>query len=167
MFCRVPPSDCSGSSTPTRSASRPAKNLSWRNADSTKLEFSQSKCRFYLAWKFINKLLYFEWSPTLTNYSDMVSGCFWHLEVYMAFICIYDILSGIYFDIVSGIYSDIVSDIVSGIRALHELLKRDYSTWAGTCCEIRVHWCPQWWQAGSRKNEGRKETEEERKLHLC
>ena len=46
----------------------------------------------------------------------------------MAFICIYDILSGIYFDIVSGIYSDIVSDIVSGSRALHELLERDYST---------------------------------------
>ena len=49
----VPPSDCSGSSTPTRSA---------------------SNCRFYKAWNFINNLFYFGWSPALTFCSVRVSG---------------------------------------------------------------------------------------------
>ena len=53
-----------------------------------------------------NEPLYFEWSPTLTDYSDIV---------YSTFASIYETCSGILPDIVSGICSDIISDILSGI----------------------------------------------------
>ena len=60
--------------------------------------------------------------------------------------------------------------------ARHVLLERDCSTWAGTCCEIRVPWCKQWRRrvGGRRKNqeearikkhEGRRKKEESRTFH--
>jgi hypothetical protein len=32
---------------------------------------------------------------------------------------------------------------------------RDYFTWAGTCCEVRARWCPQWRPAGIRTRTAR------------